>query len=71
MKDDEIQRYMVNSGLLWPKHQKIISAHYNVDEVGEAVILKDDSGHENNGEINNGKWIEVILFDWFIDDYFN
>ena len=59
MKDNEIQEYMVNNGLLWPKHQQIISAHYNMDEVGEPVILKDDSGHDNNGEINNGKWVEV------------
>ena len=59
ISDDEIRQYMTTGGLQWPKHQQIISAHYHMDEAGAPELLHDDSGHGNNGEIINGKWVEV------------
>ena len=56
---DDIRKYMTTNGLLWPKHQQILSAHYHMDEAGPPTLLDDDSGHANDGAITNGKWIEV------------
>ena len=59
IKDSEISSYMKLAGLAWPKHQGIISAHYNFDQLF-GTVLTDSSGKGNNGTLIGGpKWIEV------------
>lgn len=60
MESTAIRKYMTTSGLLWPKHQQILSAHYHMDEAGPPTLLNDDSGHGNDGVITNGKWVQVM-----------
>ncbi len=59
IKDSEISSYMKLAGLAWPKHQKIISAHYNFDQLSGTVLI-DSSGQGHNGTLVGGpKWTEV------------
>eukprot|EP00794_Sanderia_malayensis_P016720 gene16720-18414_t len=61
IKDSEISSYMKLAGLAWPKHQKLISAHYNFDQL-TGTVLEDSSGLGNNGSIFGGpKWTESSL----------
>ena len=60
LKDAEILTYMKLAGLEWPKHQKIISAHYTFDQFSGSS-LPDSSGNGNGGTLFGGpKWVEVI-----------
>lgn len=58
LKDAEISSFMKLAGLEWPKHQKIVRAHYTFDQLS-GVVLPDSSGSSHNGTLNGGpKWIE-------------
>ena len=58
LDDLEISEYMKMAGLMWPKHQKLISAHYSMDQMA-GTVLWDSSGNEHNGTIFNAKWVKV------------
>ena len=58
LDDLEISEYMKMAGLMWPKHQKLISAHYSMDQMA-GTVLWDSSGNEHNGTIVNAKWVKV------------
>ena len=49
------------AGLSWPKHKRIVCAHYTMDQrLGNVVF--DESGNKLNGTLRgNPQWVEVRI----------
>ena len=57
LTNTDILTYIKMTGFTWQKHQNLLAAHYNMDEVTSSTILYDNGRHENHGQIHNGEWV--------------
>ncbi|XP_028399982.1 uncharacterized protein LOC114523303 [Dendronephthya gigantea] len=60
-QDSEVEDYSKIAGLSWPKHKRIVRAHYTMDQrLGE--VVPDESGNNLSGTLKgNPQWVESSL----------
>ncbi|CAB3979783.1 cartilage oligomeric matrix -like [Paramuricea clavata] len=60
-QDNEVKEYSKLAGLSWPKHKRIVRAHYTMDQRLGTVVL-DESGNNLDGSLKgNPQWVQSSL----------
>ena len=64
-----MEEYSKIAGLSWPKHKRIVRAHYTMDQRLGTVVL-DESGNNLNGSLKgNPQWVQVHISVYFHNFY--